>query len=295
MTSTIEELQAENEQLRQRVEELEHTVDTLRLYELLFENMPFPAVLYRQDGIIININPAMETLVQAPRESINDTYNILTNPAAREGGYTNAFMQAQEGKVVKLPAIPYDLVSAGHVTSSQPQRVWTEPTYFPLTKDMSTRSYIGSVVIDVTEQMQQAEALKQAQLHIEAQQDTLRELSTPLIPITDTVVIMPLIGAIDSLRAKQIMETLLNGVALHQARMVILDITGVAMVDTQVAQAFIQAAQAVKLLGAQVMITGIQPRIAQTLIELGADLSSILTRGSLQAGIVSVFSERNNS
>jgi anti-anti-sigma factor len=124
---------------------------------------------------------------------------------------------------------------------------------------------------------------------IDAQRDTLRELSTPLIPITDEVMIMPLIGTIDSGRAQMVMEALLEGVARHQARLVILDITGVAVVDTQVAQAFIQAAQAVRLLGAQVMLTGIQPQIAQTLVTLGVDLSDIITRGSLQAGIASAL------
>jgi anti-anti-sigma factor len=132
---------------------------------------------------------------------------------------------------------------------------------------------------------QEAEREALQQQVIDAQRSALRELSTPLIPITDDVVIMPLIGTIDSGRAQQVMETLLEGVAQHQARLVILDITGVSVVDTQVAQAFIQAAQAVRLLGAQVMLTGIQPQIAQTLVHLGVDLSGIQTQGNLQEGI----------
>lgn len=122
-----------------------------------------------------------------------------------------------------------------------------------------------------------------------AQRKVLRELSTPLIPITDEVVIMPLIGTIDSGRAQLVMETLLDGVAQRQARLVILDITGVPVVDSQVAQALIRAAQAVKLLGARVMLTGIQPQIAQTLVHLGVDLSGIQTQSSLQAGIAAAL------
>ncbi|MFQ3662018.1 MAG: STAS domain-containing protein [Chloroflexaceae bacterium] len=122
-----------------------------------------------------------------------------------------------------------------------------------------------------------------------AQREALRELSTPLIPITDDVVIMPLIGTIDSGRAQLVMETLLDGVAQHQARLIILDITGVPVVDSQVAQALIRAAQAVKLLGARVMLTGIQPQIAQTLVHLGVDLSGIQTMSSLQAGIAAAL------
>ncbi len=129
----------------------------------------------------------------------------------------------------------------------------------------------------------------QRQQALDAQHNALRELSTPLIPLTDGVVIMPLIGTIDSQRAQQVMETLLEGVARHQSRLVILDITGVSVVDTQVAQAFIQSAQAVRLLGAQVMLTGIQPQIAQTLVHLGVDLSGIQTRSSLQEGIAAAL------
>jgi rsbT co-antagonist protein RsbR len=151
---------------------------------------------------------------------------------------------------------------------------------------------VMALVRDATEQKQataEREALQQ-QL-IDAQRNALRELSTPLIPISRDVVIMPLIGTIDSQRAQQVMEALLDGVAQHQARLVILDITGVAVVDTQVAQTFIQAAQAVRLLGAQVMLTGIQPQIAQTLVHLGVDLSGIITRGSLQSGIAAALQQ----
>jgi rsbT co-antagonist protein RsbR len=149
---------------------------------------------------------------------------------------------------------------------------------------------IAGIAHDISEQlhMEQERAALQQQV-IDIQQDTLRELSTPLIPISDKVVIMPLVGTIDTQRAQQIMETLLTGVAQQQATLAILDITGVAVVDTQVAQALIQAAQAVKLLGAQVMLTGIQPAIAQTLVHLGMDLQGIVTHGSLQSGITAAL------
>jgi PAS domain S-box-containing protein len=120
---------------------------------------------------------------------------------------------------------------------------------------------------------------------IVAQQVALRELSTPIIPIGDGVVAMPLIGTIDSNRAQLVIETLLEGVAASRAKSAILDITGVQVVDTQVANALLLAAQAVNLLGAQVIITGIRPEVAQTLVGLGLDLSGIKTLATLQAGI----------
>jgi len=144
---------------------------------------------------------------------------------------------------------------------------------------------------DVTEQLRaEQERVRLQEQVIEAQQAALRELSTPIIPIGEGVVAMPLIGNIDSMRAQLVIETLLEGVAETRARTAILDITGVPVVDTQVANALLRAAQAVKLLGAQVIITGIRPEVAQTLVGLGLDLSGIKTLSTLQSGIAYAFS-----
>lgn len=105
---------------------------------------------------------------------------------------------------------------------------------------------------------------------------------------------MPLIGAIDTGRAKAVLEMLLEGVDRRNAHAAILDITGVQTVDTQVANVLIQAAQAVRLLGAQVILTGIQPKIAQTLVTLGVSLAGIVTRSTLQDGIAYAIRMRRN-
>lgn len=121
---------------------------------------------------------------------------------------------------------------------------------------------------------------------IRSQANALTELSTPLIPISDHVVVMPLIGTMDSQRAAQVLETLLEGVSARRASVAILDITGVSVVDTHVANALLQGAKAVRLLGAEVVLTGIRPDVALTLVGLGLDLTGIVTKGTLQAGIV---------
>jgi rsbT co-antagonist protein RsbR len=153
--------------------------------------------------------------------------------------------------------------------------------------DDGTIDFFSTIVRDLTP-IKQAESERTAlqQQVIDAQQHAIRELSTPLIPLSRSVVLMPLIGSIDSNRAQLVMETLLEGIASHQAETAIIDITGVSVVDTQVANALVQTAQAVQLLGAQVVLTGIGPTMAQTLVHLGADLSSITTRGSLQSAVV---------
>lgn len=145
---------------------------------------------------------------------------------------------------------------------------------------------IAAIVNDMTEQqrLEAEQAFLQEQI-IQTQENAIRELSSPLIPIADKVVIMPLIGSIDSVRALQIMETLLDGVHRHNAEIALVDMTGMQVVDSQVADALIKAAQSVQLLGAEVVVTGIGPATAQTLVHLGVDLSSIVSRSTLQDGI----------
>jgi rsbT co-antagonist protein RsbR len=145
---------------------------------------------------------------------------------------------------------------------------------------------IACVTRDISEQKRaEAERTALQEQVIAAQRAAIRELSTPLMPLADGVIAMPLVGTIDSGRAQQIIETLLEGVSQHQAQSVILDITGVQMVDTQIANALMQAAQAVRLLGADVILTGIRPDVAQTLVHLGTDLGHMVTRSNLQSGI----------
>jgi rsbT co-antagonist protein RsbR len=159
------------------------------------------------------------------------------------------------------------------------ERVWSEMDIRALS---AAATIMGSAIQRKTID-EEREALQQQ--IIDSQQSTLRELSSPLIPLSDSVVLMPLIGTIDSMRAQTIMETLLEGVAQHQATIAIVDITGVSVVDTQVANALIQAAQAVRLLGARVVLTGIGSTMAQTLVHLGADMQTLETRGSLQSAV----------
>ncbi len=155
---------------------------------------------------------------------------------------------------------------------------------------------IEGFISDVTAEQQAAEE-RQAlnERIIAAQQAALRELSTPIVPISQGVIAMPLIGSIDSMRAQQIIETLLEGVNTTGAHIVILDVTGVPVVDTQVANALLRSAQAVRLLGAEVLLTGIRPEVAQTIVGLGLDLSHIRTMASLQDGIIYALSRQEKA
>jgi rsbT co-antagonist protein RsbR len=120
---------------------------------------------------------------------------------------------------------------------------------------------------------------------VSLQKIALQELSAPLIPVFDNITVMPLVGTIDTERAKSIMENLLQGVVKHRAEVVLIDITGVPVVDTMVAHHIIQASEAVRLVGAKCLLVGIRPEIAQTIVNLGIDLSQLTTKNSLQKGI----------
>ena len=120
---------------------------------------------------------------------------------------------------------------------------------------------------------------------INRQRFAIKELSTPILQVWDSVLALPVIGVVDSKRAAEIMEKLLSEIKNRQARYVILDITGVEVVDTKTADHFIKMIRAAELIGSKCLFTGISPAIAQTLVELGIDLSAISTMRDLQEGL----------
>jgi rsbT co-antagonist protein RsbR len=120
---------------------------------------------------------------------------------------------------------------------------------------------------------------------IKQQQQAIKELSTPVLPLRTGLLLLPIIGVIDSQRARQLTEQLLEGIRTYRAKAVVIDLTGVPAVDTAVANHLLQTVRAAKLLGASAVITGISTENAQTLTRIGVDLSSLVTTSDLQSGI----------
>jgi anti-anti-sigma factor len=120
---------------------------------------------------------------------------------------------------------------------------------------------------------------------IRNQEEAIRELSTPVLQVRERLLIVPVIGIVDTQRARQITESMLKSIRSSRARAVVMDITGVPMVDSKVANHLVQSVEAARLMGTTVIITGLSPEIAQTLVTLGADLPDVLTYGDLQTGL----------
>ncbi len=155
-------------------------------------------------------------------------------------------------------------------------------TAVPLKDDKN--KIIGGLefAVDITENVLYEEKLRE-------QSHTIREMSTPTIKLWEGVLVLPVVGVVDSMRAQHMMETMLNKIAETYSRVMILDIHGVAAVDTAVANHLIKIAQATKLMGCECILSGISPAVAQTIIQLGIDMTSINTKSTLSGALSEAF------
>lgn len=155
-------------------------------------------------------------------------------------------------------------------------------TKVPVRDRDDTPLYLVGLVHDMTQEDEVAEELARAR---DGLLQTIRELSTPVLPIHEGVLVVPLVGRMDSERGRQLTEALLDGIQRHQAEIVIIDITGVRTVDTAVASHLIQTTRAAALLGTECVLVGIAPSVAQILVQLGVDFGALTTRRDLQDGV----------
>jgi rsbT co-antagonist protein RsbR len=224
-------------------------------------------------------------LANAPREAMaNKQPSDMIGKTDMElfpEGLAAEYMQADREVLEKELPIEREIVCADGCGGRS--YVWTK---YPL-RDIEGRvAFVCSIAMDITERKRaEEEALGLQEKMLAVKDATLRALSTPLLPIAKGVIVLPLVGTVDERRASAVLETLLQGIAQYQAERVIIDVTGVPEVDAEVANALLQTARAVKLLGAEVVLTGLQAGIARTLVDLGADLGDIRTLATLESGI----------
>ncbi len=166
-------------------------------------------------------------------------------------------------------------------------RFWANVVITALYSEDGNLRGFTKVTRDMTERKQAEEALAQkaASEALSRRAQEILDISTPVVQVWEGIILAPIIGTLDSQRTQQLTEKILNGIVDTRSTVALIDITGVPAVDTQTARHLIESITAVRLLGADVILTGIRPAIAQTLVHLGIDLSGVTTRSSLSTGL----------
>jgi rsbT co-antagonist protein RsbR len=167
---------------------------------------------------------------------------------------------------------------------------WLRTNKIPLRDSEGNIIGVLGTYDDIT-QSKQAELDRERlqQEMIDAQRRAIAELSTPVIPIMDRVIVMPMVGNIDSMRARDITRALLAGIGHHRAKVVILDVTGVTIMDTGIVNHLNKTIQAARLKGAQTIVTGISDAVAESIVDLGIDWSGVTTLSDLQTGLLAAL------
>jgi PAS domain S-box-containing protein len=255
-------------------------IDERNFGNTVLESLPGVFYLYDTEGRLIRWNKNFSTVIEAPdAEMKNMSVMEIIAEEDREliaGRMQQVFVEGQSDAEAVLVS-----------------RSGKRMTYYLTGRRviMGNQAYLAGIGIDVTERKQiEAEAHRLQEQIIEAQRHALQELSTPIIPVLDRIIVMPLIGSIDSLRAKDITRSLLAGISQYRAKIVIVDITGVPLVDSGVADHLNKTIQAARLKGAQTIITGMSDAVAEAIIDLGIDWSGIQTLSDLQTGLMVAIS-----
>jgi len=241
-----------------------------------FYNATIEAVIFMEKGIIIDANQQATNLFRY--DSITE---LIGTPATQ-------LVHPEDVDLVRHNissgySLPYDC----RVLCKDGTVIICEISGRSFTFEDDTNVLRVTSLRDITTQRQLETEREQLQQEIiSAHKRSLQELSTPIIPLMEGIIILPLIGSIDSMRANDIMRSLLKGISQHKAKIAILDITGVALVDTGVAGYLDKTIQAARLKGTKTIITGISDAIAETIIDLGIDWSNIETLRDLQTGLL---------
>ncbi len=265
--------------------------DQKKLLEATLNNLTDGVIVANAEGILIRFNPAAERILglgvnEAPKDEWSAVYGLFhldgqTPYPSNELPLARALL-GETTKGVEM------FVRHPHI----PEGIFMDASASPLITEDGRR--IGAVVIvrDISdrkrwERMLETQLASERERNelLERMQIAIQELSTPVLELWDDVLALPVIGIVDSKRSADMMERLLDEVVLRQAQFVIIDITGVELVDTATADRFLKLVTAVEFLGARCILTGVRSAVAQTLAALGVDLGTLLTLRTLKHGL----------
>ena len=243
----------------------------------VLEQIPTPVMAVDRGLNIIFLNAAGRQLLGRPWENIKgNTCHSL---------FKSDHCQTPECRIKQAMETGQRLTARNELNIDD-RVVPIEYTAVPL-KD-ENGEIIGGLeyIIDITERVQAEQKLRE-------QRRTIQEISTPAIKLWDRIVVLPVVGVVDSLRAQQIMSAMLTKITETSSKVIIMDIQGVAAVDTAVANHLIKITKATKLMGCRCIISGISPAVAETLVELGVDLGDVATNSTLEDALQDAFKSLN--
>lgn len=252
--------------------------------------IPFPLAIFRKDGVLIDLNQLAEAFWGLKREDVIEKYNAFTDPQGLEQGSAAIFTRVIAGEKVSTDPVQYN-------TEALPSQfntavIWMRLHHFPLRNQAGEIAYFATLYENVTEQVELDRRMTVANSELEQQRESLHSMTSPIIQVWEGILTVPLTGALDAGRSMRVIEELLEEIIKQQADIVLLDITGVPLIDTDVANLLLQAVRAVSLLGSQAVLVGIQAELAQTITHLGVDLSHVVTLTNLRAGLEWAFREQ---
>ncbi|MDC3955941.1 PAS domain S-box protein [Polyangium jinanense] len=257
--------------------EVSAQVNELRLWKALADRAPDGISIVGLDGKLTYANAAFEDMIgRGPLVGTNVARLLATAEEARTIDTTLRSEGQYRGELVLLRGDRSQLSTHG--------------VLFVMTNEDGTPASFGTIMRDRTEERRaEEERLLLREKLIEAQQKLIEELETPILPVAPGVLVMPLVGRVDSARAERLLGSLLEGTTAHGARVVILDITGVPVVDADVAEGLVRAARAVRLLGAETMLTGIGPLVARQLVAHAEEVSVLRPCSTLERAVAIAF------
>jgi rsbT co-antagonist protein RsbR len=262
--STVEAAAGAAETLSARREEIARDWASLPLFTTVYggqQDEAFAAAIRLVEAMVELAGSGRADDLQAPGfAAVRDVLSRITSDRLRSGGDLQQVMD-EIGQLWEPLTAMFD----GHPSTTM------VPAELLAVTELIGSLRVAAVVV----------LLSESDEVVARQRQELMEISTPIIRLWEGIVAVPLIGTLDSIRSQVVMESLLNGIVDEQAAVAILDITGVPMVDTLVAQHLMKTAMAVQLMGAECVISGIRPQIAQTIVHLGIDLREITTRATL--------------
>jgi rsbT co-antagonist protein RsbR len=298
-TQTPPDLLEEVELLRRRVAELEPDA---RRFQALFASGVLSVQRYRIDGRTVAVNEGWKQLWQIP-EAAALQYNILADEQLR-GTEIMPLVEAafHDGHATALPAIRYD-PQVNEQVGKTGNAAWVVSTIAPVCDPAGVVQEVVQLHFSMGELRQTEEELRAhnrrledavqartAELEqklrlIEEQRDAIRAMSTPVLQVWHGVLALPLIGQLDRERARALQEALLHAVVATRARHVLIDVTGVPVVDIEAAGHLRDTVRATQLLGSRCALVGISPAMAETLIALDVSLERIATFATLRDGL----------